>query len=65
MAGLTWGLAALVPYAAHSPGWLAVDIALRSTGITVLFVGLVYGLNLSSDANAVLLNLTRRFNRFF
>ncbi|MBC8152688.1 MAG: oligosaccharide flippase family protein [Bacteroidetes bacterium] len=65
VAGLTWGLAAAVPYPATSPIGLAADIAVRSVGITALFVGLVYTLKLSPDANQVLLSLARRFNRFF
>lgn len=65
VAGLTWGLATLVPYAATSPVGLTLDIALRSAGITGLFVGLAYALNLSADANQMLVGLLRRFTRFF
>lgn len=64
VAGLVWAIAILVPYLTGSVFWLAVDVALRSAGITVLFIGLTYILRLSPDANQLLLSLSRRFIRF-
>jgi len=54
VAALIWFLAEQVPHATGSRWLLGVDIALRSTAITVLFLVSVYALKLSPDANELL-----------
>lgn len=60
VAGLVWFVVAQVPQQTGSLQQMAVDVALRSGTITVLFLGIVYTLNLSPDANELLRGVWKR-----
>ncbi|GAB3960897.1 hypothetical protein GCM10028805_59280 [Spirosoma harenae] len=62
--GGVWWLATLAPY--HTGLWPAgIDIAIRSTAITVVFLGVIYGLRLSPDMNDLFDGARRRVRTFF
>ncbi len=63
VAALVWFAASLLPYGSGSWWRVALDVVLRSGLIAGLFVGIVYALNLSPDANDVLSSLMKRVRK--
>ncbi len=61
LTGLVWFLASLLPYGSGSWWRVALDVILRSGLIAGVFIGIVYALNLSPDANDLLKQVKKRF----
>lgn len=63
VAGLVWFVVELAPHHTGSFWQMAIDVVLRSGAITVLFVGIVYALNLSPDASELIRGVWKRVNK--
>jgi O-antigen/teichoic acid export membrane protein len=63
VAALVWFISEQVPHYTGSVWKTGTDVALRSTAVTLLFVGLVYVLNISPDANELLTGAWQRVKK--
>ncbi len=63
VAALVWFVSEQIPHATGSVWQLALDVVVRSNIITVAFIGVIYALNLSPDANELIRNGWRRLSQ--
>ena len=59
LGGLVWFLAMIPPYLSGSKLLVVADIALRSAGITIIYVGTLLALRLYPDLNRLIANFLR------
>ncbi|GAB3894963.1 lipopolysaccharide biosynthesis protein [Spirosoma agri] len=63
LAGLIWFLIERVPHGTGSWWWIGLDVALRSSAITILFLSGIYVFNLSPDATELINSVWLRIRK--